>query len=342
MDDLLTPVKTVRNVKTNIEKFETLSLRDTQGKNDVSSTRKAMSEVVNGTGKFLNESKTLQERGSSLESNVRMAAYLQGSTNGKKKDLGEKSLQPDDGPVSSPEQALSLLREQISEYRFEAVIQYLENGINGRHPFDIHIPSATAAQILRVLVTNVIPDRWAILNSTASSSADKVIRKSLTSCVSSVAGIGALTARIQHLSSSSQIKQPGSSQRAVFKETTSFFTSVIHRKAFLRDLLHQNQPSSSKPGQQQALWAEATSLFAGSKILNVFQEASTVSELKSEIPSWLQDPREYSEWLGMNIATAAISLAPAQEEAWKKVANLLKRALSLGHKGKLTRDIMLS
>lgn len=340
MDDLLTPVKTVRNVRSNIEKFETLSLRDTQGKNDVSSTRKVISEVANGTEKSLNESKAIQEKASSLDNNVHAVGNSTRSADGQNRNSEENSLQPHHEPISSPEQALTLLKDRLSQDRFEAVIRYLENGIKRRHPFDIHIPSATAAQILHVLVTTVIPDRWAILSSTAASSVDKAVRKSLLSCVSSVAGIGALTTCVQHLSTSSQIKQPGSPQRAIFGETVSFFGSVIHHKVFLRDLLHQNQSSGNKPGQQQALWSEATSLFAGSKILNVFQEASTVSELKSEIPSWLLDPRDYSEWLGTNIAIAAINLAPTHEEAWKMLSSFLKRTLSLGHKGGLTRGLI--
>lgn len=341
MDDLLTPVKTVRNVRSNIEKFETLSVRDSQGQNGVS-TRQAIPDLPDATNGSSNPPKN-HKGGQSLTDNAHTAQDLTWSGHGQSRnEEEEEGGQPNRETILSPEQALAILQKQLSEERLEAVLQYLEKGIQRKHPFNLHIPTASAAQILQVLVSTVIPDRWAALHSTAASPADRAIGKSLVSCVNSTAGIGALTARIQHLSTLSQMRQPGSSHCAVFTETVSFFDRIVHHKTFLRDLLYRTQSSGDKPGQQQALWAEATSLFAGSKILNVFQQASMVSELKSEIPSWLQDPREYSEWLGMNMAVGAIGIAPALEEAWKMLANFLKRALSLGHKGRLNIGLRIS
>ncbi len=331
MDDFLKPVKTVRNVKSNIEKFETLSLQEQQSKNDLISTRKIVSDASNGLKSPSDVSrKPAEQEGSDDADNHVTKDIIQSE---ERRVPERDSLQRIDGSISSPKQALEIIRQQTTDKSFAAVMQYLEDGIHKKHNFDLHIPSAPAAQILNVLVVSVIPDRWDILNSYTDSRGDKSIRKSLLLCMSSVAGLGALVARIRSLLESPQISKAGSSQNLIFKDTTSFFGSVAFHKTLVREMLHRTQSSVENPGQEQALWTEATSLLAGSKILNVFLEASATSHLRGIIPSWLQDPKEYCGWLGVNIAYAAISLTPAMEDAWKMLANLLKRALSLSHKG---------
>jgi hypothetical protein len=332
MDDFLTPVTTVRKVKSNIERFETLSLRENQAKDDVFPTRKTIPEISDGTTRLSNTLKKTEE----IEQSVNGKNHI---TNGDtQKEDGLNSKEGDiprlvTEPISSPEQALAILKEQPTEEAFKDAIRYLNDGIQGKHNFSIYIPSASAAQVLNALVTYAIPDRWAILNTGAASSEDKAIRKSLLSCMSSVAGVGVIIARVQMLLTSPQLRKPGSSEHIVFRDTVSFFTNMVYHRSFIRDLLFRTHASSSNPGQQHALWAEATSLFAGSKILNVFMEASAVPELRSELSSWLQDAKDYSGWLGLSIATAATNISPSSEEAWRMLANLLKRTLSLGHKG---------
>jgi hypothetical protein len=338
MDDLLKPVKTVRNVKSNIEKFETLSLRESNAKNDVVSTRNVLSEVSNGTKASSKISRGSEDEANSENENHRPPKDLALVENIPPNKQKGQSLQTVDEAISSPDQASAILNDQPTQERFEAVIRYLDDGIQGKHPFNIHVPSAAAAQLLNVLVARVIPDRWWTLASTGASQADKAIKRLLLSCMSSPAGIGALLARVQGLLASSQLRQPGSSEHAIFKDTVSFFASMVYHKTFVKDLLSQIQSSGGKPGQQQALWTEATSSLAGSKILNVFLEAGAVSELKDEIPPWLQDARDYSRWLGVNIASSGISLAASNEEAWKMLASFLKRALSLGNRGRLCLD----
>lgn len=325
MDDLLTPVKTVRNVKSNIEKFEILSSLDSQAKNDGTSTKRIISQVSNGTD-------ILRSAEDADDHAIKDVTKHEDSESTKAQGKSLQTVTIDE-PISSPEEALAVLREQPTDERFQAVMCYLENGIQRKHGFNIHIPSAPAAQILNVLATKIVPDRWEIVDSSTASKKDRAIRKALLVCMSSTAGIGALTARIQSLLTSPQIRQSGSSQHAVFKVTVSFFASMVYHNTFIRDLLNRTQSSGGKSGQEQAVWAEATSLFVGSKILNVFLEASAIPELRMEIPSWLQDPRDYSGWLGVNIAFAAISIAPTSEDSWKMLANLLKRALSLGSRG---------
>lgn len=330
MDDILKPVKTVRNVRSNIERFETLSLRDNQAKNDVVTTKQLISESSVIKSSFPTIEDRAEENGKSPTESVEESDD-ENATAGK---FTRKSLDGTDEHISSPEQALAILKDEPAEERFEAVIRYFHDGIQRKHNFNIHVPGAAAARILHVLVTSAIPDRWRILSSTALSREDRAIRKSLYLCMSSPAGIGALSTQIQELIISPHVRQSGSSQQAVFKETVSFFASMTQPKSFVKDLLSQSQNQSGKLGHQQAVWAEATSLLAGGKVLNVFQEASAIAEIKDEIPPWLQDPRSYSGWLGLNIASAAISLAPSHQEAWKMLANFLKRALSLGYKGR--------
>jgi hypothetical protein len=358
MDDLLKPVKTVRNVKSNIEKFETLSLRENQTKGAAATKRKILAELPNGpegsTSPALTKSDDKEQAKSDQREqreksevgeepihqmepttkDVKDVEDVTRSEHGQHSNSDDSCPKPDNPSIMSPEQAWDVLKQQPTEDAFEAVMSYLESGIQKKHDFNLHTPSAPAAQILNTLVTDVIPDRWEILNSSTASTAEKAMRKSLLLFMRSTAGIGAVIARIQSLLTSPQIRNTGSSQHIVFKITAEFFGSMIYHKTFVKDLLFQTRTSSGKYGQEQAVWAETTSLLAGSKIHNVFLEASTISELRSEIPSWLQDAKEYSRWLGGNISSAAINILPVMEQAWKMLANLLKRALSLDNKGR--------
>lgn len=333
MDDFLRPVKTVRNVKSNIQKFETLSLRDDHAKNDVASTKKIISEASGRTDSSSTISKGSAAREHAADANTTAAKNVVLSEHTQSNKSPGEGVRPVDGPILSQDQALAVLKEQLGEERLEAVLRYLEDGIQKRHNFNLHVPSAPAAQILKVLGTSIIPDRWAILNVKTARNTDRAIRKLLLLCMTSTVGIGVVLAHIQTLLRSPQIRQSGSSQHATFKDTASFFTSMVYHKTFVRDLLHQSQTSGGSPGQQQALWTETTSLFAGSKVLNVFLEASAIPELKSQVPSWLQDARDYSRWLGVNIASAAINVPPTFQAGWKMLASFLKRSLSLGYKG---------
>lgn len=337
MEDLLKPVRTVRNVKSNIEKFETLSLGEKNTKNELASARNdiLVSEVTNGTKKLSTRSRVSQEAKQGSSEIERTANVIANEDSKGVKD-DEKNLRSVGGPaatISSPEQALAMLGGQTSVEEFESVVRYLDDGVRKKNGFNLHVPSAVAAQILNVLVARAIPDRWWTLSSTTATTTDKSIRRQLLSCMSSPAGLGALVARIQALSTSPQLKAPGSSEPAIFKDLVSFFNIMVYRRTFVRDLLSQVQSSPAKAGQQQALWTEATSLLGGSKILNAFLEASTRPELQENIPVWLKDARDYSRWLGGNIALAAINLAVSNADAWKMLAGFLKRSLSLGHKG---------
>lgn len=335
MEELLKPVKTVRNVRSNIEKFETLSLGEREAKKEAVSTRPTISEV----------SDRRSEQSSILKIGEKGEKQENGCGNEPKRAALDRSLQSsntsEDGlrrrtsaqPVSSPEEASIILKGQPGDEELEAVLHYLGNGIEQKTDFNIQLPSPPAAQILNLLTTNIIPDRWAILDSSAASQKDKATRKLLLSCMNSTAGLGALVARVQGLVAPPPNGQPSISEHAVFKEIASFFASMVYHKTSIKDLLSQVESAGGKPGQRPALWVEAISLLAGSKVLNVFLEASTTPEFRENIPWWLQDAREYTVWLGENIASAAISVPSPDAGSWKKLADFLKRALSLGFKG---------
>jgi hypothetical protein len=331
MDDFLTPVQTTRNVRSNIEKFETLSLRDKEAKADVVPKGKPISEVSNQAENPAKRT-ALPKEDRSFPDEDSTAIDLSGTRSESKTSTSKPQIAHE--KISSAEQVLAVLRAQPSDESVEAALEYLDDGIKAKHDFNIQVPSAAAAQILNVLVTTVIPDRWPGLNLNAPSKAEKASRLRLLTCMRSTAGIGTIVARVQSLVTSQQMRQLGPSQPIVLKDTISFFETLAHHNTLVRDLLTQTHHQNSSIGQLQAVQNEIISLLAGSKVLNMFQEACTTSQLKTEVPKWLQDPRDYNRWLSGNIVSASTAIARSDEETWKTLASFLKRAMSLGHKGR--------
>ena len=335
MDDLLQPVKTVRHVKTNIAKFENLALKEHESTK--SPVRGQKGGVKNGTSNSPSTPLSSEKGERALESQQNFEDTISLVARGQEpgESTGDQDVSSIERPtlVSSPEDALRILRAQPSGDQFENVIEYLLQGIQDQGDFNIQTASPVASQLLNVFTTTVISDRWSILTSPDSSKADKYLAQSILRCMTSSSGLGALTARLRSLLDSPQIRKNGSSPFLAFEATVSFATRLFQQQGFFAHLLAQVQTSRDPSRKLLALWNETIALLAGSKMLNVFQEAATLPELNDTIPQLFREPDEYGRWLGGSIALAAIDVSAADNKTWSLLASFFSRALSLVHKG---------
>ena len=312
MGDLLTPVQTTRKVKSNVEKFETLSLSD----------QPAPLELIQ-------VSSNRQDRGVSKH------------TKHKKQDsapfLQQTYLQSDSSSETLPEDAREILKSQPDHEDYLAVLQYLQFGIEGKQDFNVRASGPKASQILNVLVTVTIPDRWASLNTKPVSRQDKEAKGMLLSCLTCVAGLGALHAQIKRLTGLAMSAKTAPS--LVLKDSIDVLAAVLDPSSFIDAVLGDALKLNVKPTQRAVLWQELCSFVAGGKILSAVSQALPLTESgkdEERTAGWLGDGNQYSKWLARNICHAATKFAVIQGDAWPMLAQLMKRGLSLGHSGKST------
>lgn len=310
MGDLLTPVQTTRKAKGSVEKSETLSRND--GARSALEVIEISSQNTNGPPK--------DSRHKKLDS----TAFLQ-----------QAYLKDDSSSTTLPDDAREILKSQPDQKDFIAVLRYFQYGIDGKHDFNVRAPGPKASQILNVLVTITIPDRWASLNTKPLSREDKEARSMLLSCLICVAGLGALHAQIKRLTGLTPSTE--SAKSLMLKDVIDVLADVLHPSSLIQRLLGDTLNLHTKPGQRPAIWQELSSLLMGGKILSAVAQALPLAEVGNNDKStveWLADGSKYCKWLASNICYAAAQIPVSEGEAWPMLAQLLKRGLTLGHSGK--------
>ncbi len=307
MGDFLTPVQTTRKVKTSVEIFENLSVKeDTRPPLSVSSTNRNDSSVIK---KHKKQNST---------------AFLQ-----------QEYLNAETPFVSLPDDAVEILKSQPDFQDFVAVLQYLQYGIDGRHDFNVRAFGHQASRIINVLATVTILERWVSLNTKPLFKEDAKARQMFLSCFTCVAGLGALHARIKTLTALAGSTENSPAASLGLEDTIAVLNNVLQTSSFLSRILHDTIAFYGKISQRHLIWQEFSSFVTGGKILSAVAEARPFVESDINNDSeWLGDGSEYSKWLARNICHAATTATAKDKEVWPMLAQMLKRGLSLGYRRK--------
>ncbi|KAI1618478.1 telomere length regulation protein-domain-containing protein [Exophiala viscosa] len=344
MDDLFKPIKSTRKVQSNIDRFETLSLRDTSasrpnsGKPKVSILDLSSEVDDNASDEF-----SLRPSIDSSNSSVSIKSSHQTHKRHASTAFHQKSYLDNTAPASLPNDAREILKSQPDQDDLSAVLQYLQYGIEGKHDFNIRLPSPKASQIVNVLVTVTIPDQWTHLEDGQLTKIQAQIKRSLIACLRSVAGLGALLMQIRQHS----VSKPGAAN-PLLTDAVSVLSSVLSGTTVLKDFLSDAVRLFDNDTRRRVFWQEVTSLFAGSRIFSTLSQA--FATIHKHVPrkdkvSWLADGREYSKWLARNIAMAAIdssSTSAADTLRMDMLCQVSKRGLSLGYRDALVIELYSS
>ncbi|KIW23226.1 uncharacterized protein PV07_11443 [Cladophialophora immunda] len=342
MDGLLEPIKTTRKVENNIDRFETLSLKDPVPAERPLGAKSKISVLDITTEATDGASDTFSLR-PSVDMSISSTSAEAQQTNHKRHDSAaflQKSYLDKTPPASLPDDALEILKNQPNSEDLAAVLQYLQYGIEGRHDFNIHVPGPRASQIINALVTVTIPDQWLHLRQSTLSRTDMQLRTELLSSLTSVAGLGALLMQIRRLSSTN-----AGQDRSLVEDTIFVLSSILAGNMVVSKFLSQAMKTFPTDTKRRVFWQEATSLLAGSKILTTMSQVfATNRDLNGlgETEKWLGDGNEYTRWLGRNIAAAATSLNTiphTEPQQMSLLCQVLKRGLNLGYRDTLTKEL---
>ena len=337
MEDLFKPVKTTRKVQTNIDKFETLSLNESTPVPRPASTKSKVSIIDLSSEGSDGASETFSLRPSHDSSRNSHSSESQ-QNNHKRHDSTaflQKAYLDKAAPASLSDDAREILRSQPEVEDLDAVLQYLQYGIEGKHDFNIRVPGPKASQIINVLVTVTIPDLWQPLQQKRLSAQHTKLKSNLIASLTSVAGIGALLMQTRRLSTATVDQQ-----NSLLVDTTSVLASILVGRRVLANFLSDATKLPLTDAQRLVFWQEVTSLFAGSKIFSTMSQVyATHADLDGLKHStrWLGDGPEYSKWLGKNISAVAIGATTpsiGDTPQMKMLSQVLKRGLNLGYRGK--------
>ncbi|KAK7729545.1 telomere binding protein [Botryosphaeria dothidea] len=242
--------------------------------------------------------------------------------------------------VSSPEQALAVLREQPDAETLHHVLNYLSRASVDSDGFNIRSPGSLSAQIINTLLDDTVPNYWDAWQTTSASENDKLL---LLECLGSVSGLGAIVARLKSLTQDlekqqqqQQVTKSNSAEQQVriLLDTLTYLLQESAVKYIWRDI----NTIAGTPTQKQLLWREFVSLTATGRIISIAAHSKDLLKSTSSYRQdhWYASGSEFAEWLGRAIALFACDGDPTGAEGLDRpqsAAIILGRSFSLGYTG---------
>lgn len=234
--------------------------------------------------------------------------------------------------VQCPEDALQFLRSEPDTDSLLSILKRLATVDGFESTFDIRRPSPLAAQIINTVVSFIIPTFWSAL--------EKRDRPLVTACISNVAGLNSVIARIQLLISQSKSSKAQDHAQALH-DLCSVANDLFKGDHLAFTLWTGLQQSTSEKPKRDLAWKECSNLLGSGKVANVLAESEDIlrSSGDTATKSSIATSHEYAAWLGSNIAQMLITEHEMPQEAQTAVNVLLSRALSLGQPVPLMKAI---
>ncbi|ETS87273.1 hypothetical protein PFICI_01101 [Pestalotiopsis fici W106-1] len=235
---------------------------------------------------------------------------------------------------ASPEEALETLKHQPSYDELISVLGYLRQGSQGNHPFDIHQPSPEAAQIIHILVTEIVPNYWEVIKESTGKEHKNPDLRLMLDCLLSVTGINAAITFIKALTQQAKNDPRGVKQSnaiVILCSLMDLASHLLEPKDRLQTVWQNLSPSMKNSGRARAIRQEFIFLMAGGRIVSLSAEAEVLlREAEASKQSfWTADSKAYVQWLGANLKTWIQS--EQTDDSIKLCAELLSKSLKLGH-----------
>ncbi len=249
---------------------------------------------------------------------------------------GHKSHKITDHVLQSPEDALEVLKSKPDLDLLIKVLLWLDPARESSDQFVIKVPGPKTAPIVFILVEEIIPNYWRVLNE-----GQKIPLKLIIRCLSSVAGLGAISSRLRVLLDIKEDAQNHSKNQEfgkslLIEDLLDVLQKIVKKDAFVLKMWKDIGAMVSNVPQRALMWKELISFVAAGRILSLAGEADHIlnkSSLSIKAQSWLGDGNQYAAWLGRNIAYMMAVLDKKDTKARRALAQLVCKALTLGYTG---------
>lgn len=242
-----------------------------------------------------------------------------------------------DFAIKSPEDALEALKSKPDYATLGRALRWLNETAQQVDGFNIKTPGPKAAQIIFALINDIVPDYW----ETLSDGVGKKTSLLLVQCLSSVAGIGAITSRFRLLLGLLKDNQKPAQVNSVSKThpveiLLNVLETILAKEDFLTAIWHDIGSYNLLSSQKSLQWKEFVSLVASGKLLSIASEVNlTLGDLSPSIKagSWVGDGTQYAAWLGRCMQHTIKALKDDNFEGQKALSQLLSKGLTLGYTG---------
>jgi telomere length regulation protein len=165
-------------------------------------------------------------------------------------------------------------------------------------------------------------------------------------CISSVAGIGAMTAQIKTLLQDSEATVSQAKQvtySSTLKDMLSVLQAIFETPNFLHYVHSDLHAFVETVARRQVIWKEFISLVAAGRVLSTASQAYSIckDDFTNDEDLWLVSGSRYAVWLGREICNMISKIEEPDEEAWRDLSALFLRSLSLGYSGNISSFVRM-
>lgn len=250
-------------------------------------------------------------------------------------------------PPNSPEDALETLRNEPDYESLISTLRFLAHD-PPQDPalFGIRKPGPLSAQLVQVLVSEIVPNYWTLLqqDSNGSRGSDTEL---LLACLRSITGINAILVRLRALTQEAKSEVGSKAKRPDLSVNLGILLSllchILQGDSRVREIWQATTSGLDPRARARPLSQELLSILGGGRIVGLAAEATTFVDTAKVQGSgdddvWPADAVKYTKWLGQNIVAWQRS-GPSQNES-KFCSDLFARALRLGHFDVLVKYVL--
>ncbi|THW80093.1 hypothetical protein D6D19_00705 [Aureobasidium pullulans] len=235
---------------------------------------------------------------------------------------------------TSAEEVLQILRSSPDADAIEDLLLFLNQPSQKSAGFDIKTPTASSAKVVNELINTTLTDFW--------NSSDQTNRL-IIDCLRSVAGIGAVLAKLRILVSQHESTRQGvkkSDTTTPLSDLISVFSQLLNSNDLAQTIYADIDRLVDSQAKRTLLWKEYLALVGTGKIIaSVAQAEDTVKSAGGQDnSSWLSDGSKYSAWMGRNVSNM-IHQAGNNPKACKATAQLCGKALGIGYPVRVVEEI---
>ena len=247
------------------------------------------------------------------------------------------------GGISSPEDALEALKAQPDYDTLITVLKYLSKPGQGATSFSIHVSSPQSAQITQLLVNEIAPNYWPLLQEGSLGNQDSESRGRTTDldlfleCLRSLTGLNVVVLRLRALVQEIKSGKGGPKRPDLalnINLVLELLCSLLEGSGTVRSIWLGATDGTSK---SHYATVELVSSLARGKVVALAAEAEALAGDSRSSSHWVSDGHQYSKWLALSVASWVKS-GPSDEEL-KVCGELLVRSLSLGYPGEFLTSL---
>ncbi|KAK3310693.1 telomere length regulation protein-domain-containing protein [Chaetomium strumarium] len=248
---------------------------------------------------------------------------------------------------ASLEDALEIVRHEPD---YESLISVL--GFLSRHETPeshlptIKLPGPLSAQLVQVLVSDIVPNYWPLLTEDIHQGKNSGL-KLLLYCLSSITGVNAILVRLRALVQEAKSEAAAKTKRPDISLNLGVLLDLLSRvlqgDGWVLEAWRLARSGTAEPARVRPRVQEIVSTLGSGRIISLAAEAEEVAKANNSSKRvdddiWPANSLQYTQWVGRNLVRLVWSdLGPDET---RLASDLFAKALRLGHSDALIKQLL--